>query len=84
MIRTAAGFFIKFIETFKIESINNCVNYRVETAEGCGPGSGNHETDLRKYLSSAPSAFGTHIDDVIRQFDNVQVMFDNQNGIAVP
>ena len=27
MIRTAAGFFIKFIETFKIESINNCVNY---------------------------------------------------------
>ncbi len=27
MIRTAAGFFIKFIETFKMESINNCVNY---------------------------------------------------------
>ena len=36
----------------------------------------------REYLSALPATFWPHVDDMVGQFDDIQIVFDDDDGIA--
>ena len=69
------SFFEHFYSLFE-QSLQECGGISVLTIRYFFRGS------CRENQSALPATFWTHVDDMVGQFDDIQIVFDDDDGIA--